>query len=342
MVIAGGPPRLEVDTRRAGVDHRPYTAQRGSIFHLGATQALLDTVDQRRLQLVHVHGTAGGLAAKAFAEAANLPLVMTCDTLPATAGLLRRRSARKHISGRPVIVRSAFAAECLRRDFAVPEAAIRVIPPGIDLEAFDASRVSAPRTLALLQAWGLQDDMRPLILVPGASSDPAWLATVLAAAGAPDAPDAVWMLLGPESDASAARAKIAASGAAHRVAWAEAPEDWQAAYKLASLVVSLPANAPLICEHALCAQAMGRPVVTSDAGAGAETIQPGKTGWLVRARDPGSIVYAVSGALEREAIIRDAMAMAARSFVADRFSVGRMQAETLLVYQEALSARLLS
>lgn len=341
MVIAGGPPRLEIDTRRAGIDHRPYTPTRASLFHLSATQALLDTVDQRRLQLVHVHGCSGGLAAKAFAEAANLPLVMTCETLPQANGLLRRRAARKHFSGRPVIVRSAYAAECLRRDFAVPESAIRVIPPGIDLDTFDESRVSGARKLALLESWGLHDDVRPLILIPGASADPAWLGAVLTAAAAPDAPDAVWLLLGDAADATAARARIAGSAAASRVAWAETPEDWPAACKLASLVVSLPAHPPLICEHALAAQAMGRPVVTSDAGAGAETIQPGKTGWLVRARDPGSLVYAVSGALERDDIIRDAMAMAARAFVAQRFSVARMQAETLAVYEEALSARAL-
>ncbi|MSU88675.1 glycosyltransferase [Rhodobacteraceae bacterium 2CG4] len=339
MVIAGGPPRLEIDTRRAGIDHRPYASTRASLFHLSATQALLDTVDQRRLQLVHVHGSAGGLAAKAFAEAANLPLVMTCETLPQAAGLLRRRAARKHISGRPVIVRSAYAAECLRRDFSVPEAAIRVIPPGIDLEAFDESRVGTARKLALLESWGLHDDPRPLILLPVASADPSWLATVLAAAAAPDAPDAVWMLLGAAQDAAAARARISGSPAASRVAWAEMPDDWPAACKLASLVVSLPVHPPLICEHALAAQAMGRPVITSDAGAGAETIQPGKTGWLVRARDPGSLVYAVSGALERDDIIRTAMSMAARSFVAQRFSIARMQAETLAVYRETLAAR---
>ncbi|NNU80997.1 glycosyltransferase [Halovulum dunhuangense] len=339
MVVAGGDPRTQHRLTRAGLDHRPYSGARTTLFQSSATQALLDTVHQRNLGLVHVHGFEGGLAARAFADAANLPLVMTCESLPRPSGFLGRRSARKHVSGRPVIVRSAYAADCLRRDFGLSGADVRVIAPGIDPAEFDALRVSPERVMAQAAAWGLSDDPRPVILVPEASADAHWLDWLGTAAADPALPDAVWVLIGQPEGEERAIARIAQGGARGRIRWVEACEDWAAAYKLAALVLSLPTEAPGLCDHALQAQAMGRPVITTDSGAGAEVVQPGKTGWLVRHRDAGSLVYAVSAALDRDEILQAAMAMAARNFIQTDFSVARMQTETLALYREVLSGR---
>ena len=81
---------------------------------------------------------------------------------------------------------------------------------------------------------------------------------------------------------------------------------------------------------------MGRPVAVNDIGGGAEMLEPGKTGWLVRDRDPGSLLYAVSASIGRETVLRNAMAMAARNFIATRFSVTAMQKATAEVYAKVL------
>lgn len=337
MVVAGANSRAEAYFRRAGIDHRPFAVARDSLFYSSAAQALLDTVHQRALALVHVHGAEAGLAAKALAEAANLPLVMTCETLPRAQGFLGRRGTRKYIAGRPVIVRSAYAAECLQRDFAVAAAAIRIIPPGIDANAYCESRVTDERVIALARHWSLADDVRPVVLIPDAKPDAGWLNWVLSAASAANDTDALWLLAGAPGSSAQAGTRIAQSGVADRFRWVEGCEDWPAAYKLSSLVLSLPSAAPALCDHALHAQAMGRPVVTTDSGAGGEAIQPGKTGWLVRHRDTGSLAYAVSAALDRDGIIRHAMSLAARNFILGHFSLAAMQSATLDVYREVLA-----
>ncbi|WP_198671067.1 glycosyltransferase [Oceanibium sediminis] len=339
MVIAGGDIHAEGRCRRAGIDHRPFSGQRASLFQLGSTQALLDTVHQRDLALVHVHGCDAALAAKSFAEAANLPLVMTAETLPATHGFLGRRTARKYFAGRPVIVRSDYAAACLSRDFAVPGDAIRVIRPGISMQTFDPSQVTPERTIALARSWGLADDPRPVVLIPQARSDSAWLNWIMAAAHADGAPDVAWVLIGDPAPHDKRADPVAPAGQPARVRFVNECDDWPAAYKLASVVLSLPATPPLLCEHALQAQAMGRSVITTDNGAGAEAIQPGKTGWLVRHRDPGSLSYAVAAAMERDEVIGRAMDMAARNFIASHYSETAMQSATLDLYREVLAQR---
>lgn len=333
-VVAGGDTLTEARLSRASVDHRPFSSARTSLFQQSATQALLDTVHHRSIDLIHVHGTEAGLAAQAFADAANLPLVMTCDRLPTTSGFLSRRTARKTLSGRPVIVRSAYAASALQRDFGLAEGAVRVVRPGVDVTAFDADRVTAARTIALAGAWGLQDDARPVILVPEATADPQWMEWVLTAASAPDAPEAAWILCGQPEETARALALINRSPALGRVRWFAGCSDWGAAYKLAALVMSLPSSRLSHCPHPLQAQAMGRAVVASDMGGNGESIEPGKTGWLVRHRDVGSLIYAASAAMDREDIIRDAMSLAAKTFVRSRFGLARMQSEIVALYGE--------
>ena len=339
MIVAGGCKQSEHQFHRAGMDHRPYSGRRGTLFQMAATQALLDTVDQRNVALIHVLGHSEGLAARAFADAANLPLVMTCEDLPSAHGFLGRRGLRKQLTGRPVIARSNYAARSLAHDFGVPQEVIVTIPPGVDRDAFDPAKVSHLRSIATARAWGILDDPRPVILVPDATADPAWLNWVLGAAADPDQPEAIWLLVGEEAETAAAEVAIHMSKARDRVRWVDSCPDWQAAYKLSSLVVCLPRNAGLLPARALEAQAMGRGVVISDIGAGPEMICPGKTGWLVRHLNTGSLGYAVFAALARDEVVQEAMSTAGRNFMRTDFSLYQMQAQTLSVFQEVLQAR---
>ncbi len=336
-VVAGGDARAEQVFHRAGIDHRPYTPERSGMFLSASTQALLDTVHQRDLDIVHVHGAEMGLAAKSFADAAGLPLVMTCPTLPVMSGFLGRRASRKHVAGRPVIVHHNYAAEVLRRDFGVSENSVKVIPPGLDIREFEESLVSTERTIALAMAWGVVDDAREIVLVPGATTDPGWLNWILTVAMDAEAPDAVWVLVGGGAETEDKITEILGkSNAGNRLRWVPTCNDWTAAYKLASMVLNLPADRNGAYTWALEAQAMGRPVAVNDIGGGAEMLEPGKTGWLVRDRDPGSLLYAVSASIGRETVLRNAMAMAARNFIATRFSVTAMQKATAEVYAKVL------
>lgn len=339
MIVAGGCKQAEHQFQRAGMDHRPYSGRRGTLFQMAATQALLDTVEQRNVALIHVLGHTEGLAARAFADAANLPLVMTCEDLPAAHGFLGRRGLRKQLTGRPIIARSDYAARSLAQDFGVPDEMVVTIPPGVDRDSFDPAKVSHLRSIATARAWGILDDPRPVVLVPGATAEPAWLNWVLGAAADPDQPEAIWLLVGDETETAAAEVAIRMSKARNRVRWVDSCPDWQAAYKLASLVACLPRNAGMLPASALEAQAMGRGVVISDIGAGSEMIQPGKTGWLVRHLNTGSLGYAIFAALARDEVVQEAMSGAARNFVRANFSLYQMQASTLSVFEEVLKAR---
>lgn len=81
------------------------------------------------------------------------------------------------------------------------------------------------------------------------------------------------------------------------------------------------------------AQALGVPVVTTDAGGSAEAIDAGGTGWAVRPHSPDALAERVLDVLENDELRRKA-AEGARKFVAERFALERMIDETVSVYEQ--------
>ena len=91
------------------------------------------------------------------------------------------------------------------------------------------------------------------------------------------------------------------------------------------------------------AQAMGAAMIASDLGATSETIlappdvpASERTGWLVAPEDAEDLAQAIAEALDLGAAGRDGLALRARKRVAELFSVERMCAATLSVYETLL------
>ena len=94
------------------------------------------------------------------------------------------------------------------------------------------------------------------------------------------------------------------------------------------------------------AQAVGRPVVTSDLGAAVETVlappraaPQERTGWTVPPNDPEALAEALREALDLGATARDNLARRARAHVLKHFSLEQMIAQTLDAYIAMLQAR---
>jgi glycosyltransferase involved in cell wall biosynthesis len=83
------------------------------------------------------------------------------------------------------------------------------------------------------------------------------------------------------------------------------------------------------------AMAVGLPVVATRISAVPEVVEDGKTGWLVPAGDPASLVAAVTAALADPAE-RRRRGEAGRVRLEKRFGLERMLVETLAVYDEVL------
>jgi glycosyltransferase involved in cell wall biosynthesis len=109
-------------------------------------------------------------------------------------------------------------------------------------------------------------------------------------------------------------------------------------------VVTVPSTEPeAFGRSAVEAQALGTPVVVSDLGAVPETVlappnapPQERTGWRVPPGDSAALAEAVAAALAMGASAREALATRARVHVERHFSLDRMVADTLDVYEALL------
>ena len=82
---------------------------------------------------------------------------------------------------------------------------------------------------------------------------------------------------------------------------------------------------------------MGRPVVVSDAGGTAETVEHGVTGWRVRPNDAGALAATLDVILRLHPADRTAFGTRARASVCTHYTTAAMQQATLEVYRELLA-----
>ena len=338
MAVASAGGRMEPQFRRAGTQHITHEIRAG-LFSNKSTLGLLEELHRANIAILHVHQLEDGLAAKALAEAANIPLVMTCHDLPDSSHFFARRSTRKHLAGRPLMTVSKYLASRLIDDYGLPAEIVHPIPTGLDIADFNEEGVTTQRTIALADKWGIVEDPRAVALIPCANTDSGWLKSILSTIADPDMPDMIWVLVAEGTGVAPEISDLLVRGGiADRIRWVEHVDDWPAAYKLASVVVDLPATPRAHASAALQAQAMGRPVILNDIGAASEAMLPERTGWLLPAKEPGALVAAMQMVTARDELQRAALAMMARNFIATEHSVAAMQQAVLMHYTTALSA----
>ena len=249
----------------------------------------------------------------------------------------KRRYNAVMARGERVIAISRYVADVLQARHGVDPARIRVIPRGVDPAVFDPTAVSAERVARLARAWRLPEGA-PVVMLPARLTRWKGQAVLVEAMARLARRDAACVLVGG-GDAGFAReleARAHAAGVAERVRLAGHCDDMPAALLLADAVVSASTDPEGFGRAVIEAQAMARPVIATDHGGAAETVEHGATGWRVPPGDPAALAAALDRALSLSPEGRRALGARARASVCARYTAAAMQAATLDVYREVL------
>lgn len=242
--------------------------------------------------------------------------------------------------GERVIAISHFVARQVAARHGVGADRLRVIPRGVDTVAFDPAVVAPARLLALRTAWHLADGRR-IVMLPARLTGWKGHATLIDALALLGDEDVVAVFVGELEGRSETVLRLArqaeALGLAQRIVMAGHCSDMPAALLLADVVVSASLRPEPFGRVVIEAQAMGCPVIATDHGGAAETIEAGVTGWRVPPGDAAALAEAIAEALDLAPLERVALAERCRASVAARFTTASMQAATLDVYREVLS-----
>ncbi|MDT8345710.1 MAG: glycosyltransferase family 4 protein, partial [Thermohalobaculum sp.] len=234
------------------------------------------------IDLVHARSRAPAWSAKWAAERCRTPFVTTYHGAYSEGFPLKRLYNSVMASGRPVIAISDFIRDLIIARHHVDPADIVVIPRGADTAVFSEDMVSNERAASLADAWGLLDDPRPIVMLPGRLTRWKGAETLIDAAAILRArqaarqaePDFLVLIVGDDGGSGfdlKLRRRIAAAGVGDFVHLTGATTDMAAAMKLASVVVSASTAPEAFGRVAVEAQAMSRPVIATDHGGARET-----------------------------------------------------------------------
>jgi glycosyltransferase involved in cell wall biosynthesis len=315
-------------------------------------------VNQRRLAeliraesvaLVHARSRAPAWVAYGATQRTGVPFVTTFHGAYSGSSPLKLRYNSIMAKGDVVIANSAFIAERIARLHPFAAERVRVIERGVDFRLFSPSEVDPARVQALRQAWQVAPGERIVLLAARLSPWKGHKILIEAARHlmSRGLSNTKFILAGDVQDRGTylkeVDAAIAKAGLGHVVRRTGHCADMPAALLAASLVVVPSTEPEAFGRVAAEAQAMGAAVVVTDLGGLPEVVlaPPGvdagaRTGWRVPPGDAQALAAAMEEALGLGASAREALSARARAHVLRRFSVERMQAETLAAYAALL------
>ena len=159
--------RMEDELRAAGgVLHRLRMGSKNPLTLRSNTRALIKLIKGHKIDLVHARSRAPAWAAKAAAEAANIPFITTYHGIYNANSRLKRRYNAVMTKGDIVIANSNFTKNHIIKEHGTDPKKIIVIARGVDMKLFDPARVSKADIKAMQASWGL-DGQSPVLLLPG-------------------------------------------------------------------------------------------------------------------------------------------------------------------------------
>jgi D-inositol-3-phosphate glycosyltransferase len=337
-ILGGG---VSVERIAAG-PARPLPAEQAARYMPDFAVCLADRWRVRRPDVVHAFSWTSGLVAIGAVRGTEVPVLQTFESLASAERRQLRNadvsSARVQLEaaiGRTVagvLAGSADEADELAR-LAVPKAAIRIIPAGIDTDLFTpdgdrAERGSRARLVAFAPAGttrGLESAVRVLTQLPDAE---------LVIIGGPDARHLP--RTGPFRElaqlATTLRVRNRTTFAGD-VGQAELP----ALLRSADVMISASAYEPA-GTAAIRAMACGTPAVVSAVGGHNDAVVDGITGILVAPEHPAMLAHRVRGLLARPALLQ-AYGIAAADRARSRYAADRIGQETIAAYERCLRTR---
>ncbi len=333
----GGPMVREIE--EAGGVHvtLPLASKNPLTIHanIGRLRRVIRT---HAIDLVHVRSRAPAWSACAAAKREGTPLVTTFHSAYGAQSKLKRLYNSAMAKGARVIAISGFVAAYAERTYGVAQDILRVIPRGVDIEAFDPQKVGPSRIGALRRQWNVPEGA-PLILMPARLTRWKGQLVLVHALRQLQTPDFYCVIVGGGKAGAfgkeLARA-IEAAGLNQKVAIHDTCRDMPAAYCLASVVVAPSLRPEGFGRTIIEAQAMGAAVIATSHGGACETVKHAETGWLVPPNDAPALAQAVDFVLAMPPQEKIALAERAGAHIRAHFTTEIMTAKTLSVYKELL------
>ncbi len=327
VVASGGGP-LVVDLLRCGATHILVPFQNTGAFARWANvRRLMKAMRQYRIAIVHARVPDSAWLARKAAQMSGASFVA------------RRRNAVMAYAERVIAV-SETVAEHLRVNYPMPSGRLCVVPPGIDLQRFDPTRVSAERIAQLAQQWRMPDGV-PVIMLPGRLTRSRGHRDLIESIANLGSRELHCVFVAEDAGNPGYRRELVKlaqrQGLDSKLVIVDDCRDMPAAYMLADVIVYARADGTGFARVVGEAQAMGRPIVAYDSALLREQVGDGRMTWLVPPGNSEALGEAVAEALDLSAAERQTLAPEANAVARQRYNRATAAAAMIEVYLELLT-----
>lgn len=303
-----------------------------------------------KVDLIHARSRAPAWSCLIAARREKIPFVTTYH------GFYSQKSAIKALYNSvmaradTVIANSHYTASQIESRSPFAKGNITVIHRGSDISKLAPASVTEDRRTALATAWGLKNTDRVLLNIARVTSWKGHSVIIDALAELAQSGDTETIaILAGDAQGRAAyveelKTRINANGLENRVRLVGHCDDVGAAMALADVSVVASIQPEAFGRAAVEAQAACVPVIVSDLGAVPETVlappevsDEERTGWRVPPGDPKALANAIREVFAMDTGERDELIKRAQAHATAHFSIEKMCAETLAVYDKLCS-----
>jgi glycosyltransferase involved in cell wall biosynthesis len=289
---------------------------------------LLALLKEERIDVIHAQTRVTAMLAAAASKVSGVPYVTTCH------GYFKSHMGRSiaPLWGRRTIAISRPVIDHLTQDLGIPAERIELVPNGIDVGVFRSISVDDRDTLR--KKWRL--GAGPVIGMIARLSDVkghVYLIDAMAEVKK-SYPDVKCLLLGDGPLEEALKDRAASRGVGDVVFFYPVVNRTAEVLGLFDIFV-VPSVSEGLGLSAMEAMAAGLPVVASSVGGLLDLIKDGETGRLVPSKDPTALAGAIKDLLA-DRVAASRMGERAQAFIAANFSVEKMVAGTVGVYEKVV------
>lgn len=302
-------------------------------------------VRNRKCDVIHVHGRAPAWSALIAARLTRVPLVTSWYKGFREQNALKRLYNSVMARGDRVVTVSDQLAELISERYRVPADRIDVVPTSVDLALFDPALVTADRLDAMRRMFGVTSGDKVVLVVGRMLRRKGHHVAIQAARRLKDMglKDFVFVFVG-EDGGNARYAgeiwdQVLANDLTDVVRLIGPVDDMPSAYAAATVVVSAAIQTEGLQRTILEAQAMERPVVASDLGAGPDAVlappmvsEDRMTGLRFSAGDDAALAAALIRLFSMPPAQQAAVGLRGRQWVIDHFNQPAVSDMTLRLY----------
>ncbi len=347
-IVASLPGRLVADiTAAGGVFAALDVASNNPIVMLRSAAALTRLAREHKCDAIHALGRSAAWSAYLAARLRGIPFLTSWYKGFRDQNIFKHMYNGIMARGDRVVALSEQLAELINDRYRMPWERISVVPCSIDLDRFNPAEISRERVEAIRGGWGVKRDTKVILIIGRIVRRKGHHVVVKAAQRLKQRgfKDFLCVFVGEDRGRTHYTGElwdlVLATGTMDVIRMAAPIADMPAAYAAASVVVSAAVQPEGLQRAILEAQAMERPVIVSDLGAGPDVVltppavpENRITGLRFHAGDDAALAAGLLRLFSLSEPARRAMGERGRDWVLGHFNAPAVAAQTLRLYEE--------